>query len=102
MSTTKQQEKGRVLQSLPVQQLPVLPPMLDFFHTNNSELTNATDKSSHTKKIPQDWLNQNKITKEYVETIYSKELAVITCQEERKYFLEQELQKMKYHQKHIK
>eukprot|EP00957_Ditylum_brightwellii_P127803 9746877-Ditylum_brightwellii.AAC.1 len=62
LMTTK---KTRVLQSLPAQQLPVLSSMLDFSHTNDSELINATDKSSQIKKIPQDWLNQNKITKEH-------------------------------------
>eukprot|EP00957_Ditylum_brightwellii_P040419 3058549-Ditylum_brightwellii.AAC.1 len=76
--------------------------MPEFFNTNNSELTNATDKSSHIKKIPQDWLNQNNIAKEHIKTIHSKELAATTSQEERKSFVEQELQKMKYHQKHIK
>ena len=76
--------------------------MPDFFDTNNSELTNVIDKSSHIKKIPQDWLHPNKLNEEHVKTVYSKELTAITCKEERNSFIEQEPQKMKYHQKHIK
>eukprot|EP00957_Ditylum_brightwellii_P064768 4914923-Ditylum_brightwellii.AAC.1 len=56
--------------------------MPDFFDTNNSGLTNKTDKAYHTKEIPRDWLNQNKLTEQHVKAVYSKELAVITCQEE--------------------
>ena len=76
--------------------------MPDFFKTNNSGLSNKTDNVYHTKKIPRDWLHPNKLNKQHVKTVYSRELTAITCEEERNSFIEQELQKMKYHQKHIK
>ena len=76
--------------------------MPDFFKTNNSGLSNKTDNVYHTKKIPRDWLHPNKLNEQHVKTVYSRELTVITCEEERNSFIEQELQKMKYHQKHIK
>jgi len=76
--------------------------MPDFFGTNNSGLSNEIDNVHHTKKIPRDWLHPNKLNEEHVKTVYSRELTAITCEEERNSFIEQELQKMKYHQKHIK